>query len=128
MTAINPDEAPEAPSPRPPLQIFMRVTENRVADDYDGGLVLLQAIKGQVPEVAKRILDSRLVISAADDAFMATFPWKSRQAKQARFFRLTLEEIPVEQVPPDPNAEPELFNKDGVRVDRAGIPVPPVSA
>lgn len=104
------------------IELFMRCTENRVEDDYDGGLVLLQAIKGQRPEIAPDILDSRLVLSAAHDPFMRQFP-VTRDEKQARHFKITIEEVPVSDVPADPNASPELYNRDGMRVDATGRPL-----
>lgn len=104
------------------LELFMRCTENRVEDDYDGGLVLLQAVRGQRAEIAPDVIDSRLVLSAAHDAFMRQFP-VTREEKQGRFFKITCEEVTADELPPDPSAEPELFNRDGVRVDAKGRPL-----
>lgn len=104
------------------IEVFMRCTENRVEDDYDGGLVLLQGVKGQRPEIAGEIVDARLVLSAAHDAFMRRFP-VTRDEKQARYFRVTIKEVPLSDVPPDPDAKPELFNKAGERVDASGRPL-----
>lgn len=103
--------------------LFMRCTENRVEDDYDGGIVLLQGIAGQYPAVADAIVDTRLVISARHDDFMRLFP-VARDEKQSRYFRLVVEEVALEDVPADPNAPPEVYNERGEQVDRDGRVVP----
>lgn len=114
------DDLPEAPFPRPPLTVFFRCVENRAPDEYDGGLIHFGMVAGQLPEIRDNVIDARISLSAKHDSFMHTFPWKSRRAKQTRFFRLTLEEVTLDQVPPDPDAPPELYNADGARVDRNG--------
>jgi hypothetical protein len=78
----------------------MRCTENRVEDDYDGGLVLFQVIAGQQSD---DYADGRLAISFNHDTPMEAYP-RTREEKQSRFFRVTLEEIPYSEVPPDPKA------------------------
>lgn len=102
-----------------PVVIFMRCTENRVEDDYDGGLLLLQGVKGQQREIVAELNDSRLVLSAVNDEFMRLFP-VTREEKQSRFYRITVEEVSYADVPPDPNAPPALFNADGQRVNAHG--------
>lgn len=78
----------------------MRCTENRVEDDYDGGLVLFQVIAGQQSD---DYADGRLALSFTHDTAMEAYPM-TREDKQSRFFRVTLEEVPFSQVPPDPRA------------------------
>lgn len=105
------------------LALFMRCTENRVEDDYDGGLVLLQGIKGQTPDIAASVLDARLVLSAAHDDFMRQFP-VTREEKQDRYFRITVEEVAFADVPRDPNAPAEIFNAAGEQIDANGQLIP----
>lgn len=127
VATINPDDAPEAPSPRPTLVIFMRVTENGAAHDYEGGSVILSAIAGQDPALREVLNDGRLVLASSSNGFLETFPWKSRAAKQARHFKLTLEEVPFEQVPVDPMAvAAELYDGQGRRLNRNGTLMIPI--
>lgn len=74
----------------------MRCTENRVEDDYDGGLVLLQVIAGQHSD---ELVDGRTVLSFKHDEPMRGYP-VTREEKQARVFRITLEECTWADVPP----------------------------
>lgn len=85
-----------------PRILYMRCTENRVEDDYDGGVVLLQAVERQE---GRDLLACNLVMSFATDEPMLGFP-VSREEKQARFFRLVLEDVDESDLPPDPNAPP----------------------
>jgi hypothetical protein len=78
----------------------MRCTENRVEDDYDGGPVIFQVIAGQQSD---EYADGRLVLSFIHDTPMEAYP-RTREEKQERFFKITLEEIAYSEVPPDPKA------------------------
>ncbi len=108
-----------APSISAPLVIYTRCTENDVENDYEGGRIIFTKIAGQTPDVHANVLGCNVVISAANDPFMRQYP-VTRDEKQTRFFKVTLEEIALADVPPDPNAPPELFNKAGARVNANG--------
>lgn len=95
---FDPDP-PEAPSPAPVLELYMRVRENDAANEYEGGRVILASVLEGKPA---DLLDATLLISAKTDAYLMQLPWKTRAAKQTRFFRLRLEEVPIAEVPPDP--------------------------
>jgi hypothetical protein len=85
-----------------PRVVFMRCTENGVENDSDGGLVLFQHVQGQLTD---DLIDSRLALSFALDAPMYDYP-VTRVEKQARCFKLTIEEIPIEALPPKPASTP----------------------
>lgn len=85
-----------------PRVVYMRCTENRVEDDYDGGIVLFQVIAGQPSD---DYADGRLVLSFKHDTPMEAYP-VTREEKQTRFFRVTLEEVPFSEVPPEPGVAP----------------------
>lgn len=115
------DETPEAPAPSPTLVLFAQVVENRAADNYDGGLLAFQALRGKNPD----LVDARLVLSAMHDGFLISYPWKSRTAKQGRYFKITIEEVPASVLPPDPAAKAppspgKLFGTQ-VRIDAASL-------
>jgi len=78
----------------------MRCTQNDVENDYDGGVVLLQQIQGQPTD---DVIDGRVAMSCRHDSFMYNYP-VTREDKQQRFFKVTIEEIPEGEVPPDPRA------------------------
>lgn len=103
---INPaDDAPEAPQPSPTLALYMRVVENDAADDYDGGRLVMKPVNGG-RDLA--ILDASLVLSSRTDELLMRYPWKGRAAKQSRFYKLTVEEIDIAELPPDPAEEAEI--------------------
>lgn len=108
-----------------PLELYMTCTENRVEDNYEGGLVLLQGVRHAVPAVAGQLADSRLVLSAVHDEFMRQFP-VTRDEKQARYFRITVEEVAVEDLPPDPDAPVELYDAEGRRRNSDGSLMLPI--
>jgi hypothetical protein len=98
-------EAPEAPMPSPTLTLYLRVAENDAPNDFDGGRLRLHSVRGGLdPEV----LDVSLLIVARTDAFLQQWPWKTREAKQQRFYRLVLEEIPESDMPADPTEDEEI--------------------
>lgn len=92
-------EPAEAPAPMPPFVFYGRIRENDAANEYDGGRVVLGSVVEGKPA---DLLDATLLMVGRTDAFLMQFPWKTRTAKQSRFFRVTIEEIAREDVPPDP--------------------------
>lgn len=103
--------------------LYMTCVENDEPNNYDGGKVLLIACRGQRPEILGQLTDARLMLMCVYDEFMRQFP-VSREAKQEVAFRITIDEIPVAELPPDPDAPLDLFNGRGEQVDAAGNLVP----
>lgn len=102
---INPDEAPEAARPSPPLKLYFQVVENDAPNAYDGGRLVLKVVRAGVdPD----LIDGSIVLSSRTDAFLTRFPWKTRAAKEQRYYRLRLEEVSIADLPPDPAAEAEI--------------------
>jgi hypothetical protein len=99
---IDPDETPEAPAPSPTLSLYLRVVENDAANDFDGGRLVMKPVRAGIDPA---IMDASLVIASKTDGFLTRFPWKTRAAKQGRFYRLTVEEVPESELPPDPEVE-----------------------
>lgn len=98
----KPDTAAPATAPaEPALTLFLRVVENDVEHDYDGGKLLLKPLRRQSD---REIVDAGFVLSARTDAFLRRFP-ATRAEMQQRFYRLTLEEVPASALPPDPAVE-----------------------
>lgn len=85
----------------PTREFYMQCRENHVEDDYEGGLVLLAAIRAGTS--LTDFIDVRLVASAANDRVMFDYP-VTRDDKRQRFFRVTVEEVDYTELPPDPNA------------------------
>lgn len=56
------------------------------------------------PNHPEECVDGRAVLSFADDAAMRRWPWKTAEARESRYFLLTIEEIALDQLPPDPDA------------------------
>lgn len=81
-----------------PLTIYLRCTENDIEHDYDGGRVLFKPVRAGLPG---GVIDGGFVLSASSDDFLAQFP-TTRADKQGTFYRLTLEEVAADQLPPDP--------------------------
>lgn len=98
-TVIEPGPS-AVPARARPRVIYMRCTENRVEDDYDGGLVLFLPVAGQPTD---ELVDGRLVLSFKHDEPMHEYP-VTRDEKQRRVYRVTLEEVSLADVPPDPRA------------------------
>lgn len=93
-----------------PLILHTRCTENHVEDDSDGGRVLLQMIVE--PHVKPdAILGANIVLGYERDDPMRAFP-TTREEKQDRWYKVTIEEESPIPAPPPP--EPE----------RAGVPRP----
>jgi hypothetical protein len=91
---------PSQPITAPPLVIYMQCKENAVENDYEGGLLLFTAVRAGT---ADKLVDARVVLSCKEDALMRDYP-VTREEKQGRFFRVTVEEVPLADLPPDPDA------------------------
>ncbi len=104
-TAQATPEAPEAAYPAPPFAFYVYVVENDAAAAYDGGKVMFSAVRGR-HETA--MTDARIVIASRTDDLLMRWPWKTRAAKEARFFRVTVEEVTADELPPDPEHEREI--------------------
>lgn len=85
-----------------PRVLFFRCAENRVEDDHDGGLVLFQPVRGQIPEQLEQLQDFRLALSFKHDEPMRAYP-VTRDEKNSRFYRMTLEEVTEAELPPGPD-------------------------
>jgi hypothetical protein len=96
------DKIPEAPRPAPTRAFYMKVTENRAADDHEGGMVLFQVVRSHADELT----GGNLVLSAKQNALCHAYPWKYQSAKAKRFFKVTIEEVDASELPPDPEAKP----------------------
>lgn len=99
------DDTPEAPQPSPPLVLYMRVVENDAPADFDGGRLVMKPVRAGADPA---IIDASFVVSAATDAFLVRYPWKSRAAKHGRFYRVVIEEVPESELPTDTSADAEV--------------------
>ena len=90
--------------PAAPRIMYMRCIENGVENDYDGGLVQLQAIAGQP---TAELVDARVTMSFAHDVPMYDYP-ATREEKRQACYRVTIEECTLADVPPDPKALPAV--------------------
>lgn len=82
----------------------MRVVENDAPNDFEGGRLVFKPVRAGADPA---LLDASLVIAAKTDVFLMLYPWKTRAAKSERFYRLTLVEIAVSDLPPDPATVPD---------------------
>jgi hypothetical protein len=92
---VEPSVVPMAPT----RTIFMRCTENRVEDEADGGLLILQGIAGQPTDDYR---DARVVLSFTHDEPMRAYP-VTRDEKRVRVFEVTVTETTRDAVPVMPS-------------------------
>jgi hypothetical protein len=86
----------------PTITVYLRCTENDVENDYEGGRIVLKPVRGQM---IRGLIDGAVVLSMDSDAFLRQFP-VTRDEKQQRAYRVTIEEIEMADLPPDPDAKP----------------------
>lgn len=114
-TAIEPTDTPEAAQPSPELALYLRVVENDAPNDFDGGRLVMKPVRAGIdPD----ILDASLVVAAKTDAFLVRYPWKTRAAKQGRFYKMVLVEVSESDLPPDPEQQAEI---DRLEAQLAGL-------
>jgi hypothetical protein len=85
-------------------ELYMRVLENNVENDYEGGIVHLMGVRCSA---MLDFADARMTLSYNKDEPMRQFP-VTREEKQKRHFKITIEEVDICDVPPDTAATPTM--------------------
>ena len=79
----------------PAAVLYVRCVSNPVEDDRDGGVIRFII---HPPRPKGDILDAQLALSFRADEPMTVFP-VTREEKQTKIYRLTLEEVTSDEMP-----------------------------